>query len=137
MLKTLENNEFKYKTFLFKSFLYLLQLCEYDQEIELRDHARIVKNLLIKYSGEKDPKRIQDIKKDIYSYPLEMFDGFLREIKETRINLEQDFLLSGSKKEEEGKYAENELDLISSIKIGSISNLVKKSFFNVLKTVFD
>ena len=73
MVKT--PNDFKLKTFIFKSFLYLLQLCEFDQDIILRDRARFLKNLLLGQfeTNSQKNQEYDEIYKNIYNFSEERF----------------------------------------------------------------
>jgi len=126
------SREFKHKLFLFKSFLYLLQLCEFDQEILLRDRARLLKNLLLmnfEGKGEKNPE-YDETYKNIYNYSEEKFEAFLQKLQEHKLSLSQDFLLT-SMKASLVKF--NEEEFANKFRMGSLSNLVdfslKKQFF--------
>ncbi len=123
LIKTSE--DFKHKKFLFKSFLYLLQLCEFDQEIVLTDRARFLKNLLINFNDFKENKEKEAILKNIYQYSDENFESFLKNIKEGGLSLSQNFLLN-SPVITPLKF--NEEEFSHKFRMGSLSNLVSGLF---------
>ena len=115
-------SDFKHQPFLYKSFLYLLQLAEFDQEIVLRERARFYKNLLIKFTKKEINK--ENIYKNIYNYNDEDFENFMQNIKDNSISLSQEFLLN-TPNVLTIKF--NEEEFVNKFRIGSLSYLVKLS----------
>lgn len=120
LLKTPQ--DFIYRKFLFKTFLYILQLFEFDQEIVLRDHSRLIRNLIIKLQDDSEKLSKDEIRKNIYNISDEMLEIFLKNVREKNIRLTQDFLLNTINSQNEKQI--NEEKDHNNFTIGSISNLV-------------
>lgn len=121
LLKTPQ--DFIYRKFLFKTFLYILQLFEFDQEIVLRDHARLIKNFIIKLQDDSEKLSKDEIRKNIYNVSDEMLEIFLKNVREKKLSLNQDFLLNTLNSHNENQANENKFQ--NAFTIGSVSNLVR------------
>lgn len=119
--------------FLFKSFIYLLQLSDFDPEIALRDRARFLKNLLITYS--ENPLTLmksEEIYQNIFNYSDEFFGSFLKNLHEKKLVLKQDFLMNTSLLNKI-KFLDEEF--INRYRIGSLSNLVINLYIITIRKV--
>lgn len=120
LLKTPQ--DFIYRKFLFKTFLYILQLFEFDQEIVLRDHARLIKNFIIKLQDDSEKLSKDEIRINIYNVSDEMLEIFFKNVREKKLSLNQDFLLNTLNSHNENQTNENKFQ--NAFTIGSVSNLV-------------